>query len=256
MPVDVERHGAVTLARLDRPEALNALSPDLLDALEDALTDAVADPSVRAVVITGAGPKAFSAGADIAHMRTATPAEAQAFARRGHRLMNLIEGSGTPVLAAVNGYALGGGCELALACDVRIAAEGARIGLPEVTIGVLPGWGGTQRLPRLVGPGMAKEMILSGRHLMADEALAAGLVNRVVPADALMAQALELAGQIASRPAWQVATAKRLIDRAGGDAAAGLAAEIDAFALAFTTPDQREGMDAFFEKRPPRFAGH
>jgi enoyl-CoA hydratase len=259
MPVSIEleRRDAVAVLTLNRPEALNALSPEMLDDLERVLREVDADPTLRAVVLTGAGEKAFCAGADIGHMRTATALEARAFAERGHRVADLIEGLGTPVVAAVNGFALGGGCEIALACDIRVAADTARFGQPEVTLGVIPGWGGTQRLARATSIGFAKELILTGRLVSSEEALRAGLVTHVHPKADLLDAAVQLAATIASRPGWAVASAKRLCNLAlGGDAPAPFAREIDGFALAFTTPDQREGMDAFFEKRPARFAGH
>jgi enoyl-CoA hydratase len=255
--IDLERRDAVAVLTLNRPEALNALSPEMLDDLERVLREVDGDPTLRAVVLTGAGEKAFCAGADIGHMRTAGALDARAFAERGHRVADLIEDLATPVVAAVNGFALGGGCEIALACDVRVAAETARFGQPEVTLGVIPGWGGTQRLARTTSIGFAKELILTGRLVKAEEALRAGLVTHVHPKAELLDAAVELAATIASRPSWAVASAKRLCNLAlGGDADAPFAREIDGFALAFTTPDQREGMDAFFEKRPPRFAGH
>lgn len=255
MTVDYERRDAVAILTLNRPDALNALSPEMLDALDAALGTADDDPAVGAIVVTGAGPKAFCAGADIGHMREAGALEARLFAERGHAVAARIETLGTPSVAAVNGYALGGGCEIALACDVRVASERARFAQPEVALGILPGWGGTQRLARVTSVGFAKEMILTGRHVTADEAHRAGLVNHVHPGDELLDQAVELAAQIARHPGWATAAAKRLCNLAlGGDAPGPYREEIDTFALAFTTPDQREGMDAFFEKRPARFA--
>jgi enoyl-CoA hydratase len=255
--IDLERRGPVALITLNRPKALNALSVEMLDDLEAHLLEVDADPGLRAIVLTGSGEKAFCAGADIGHMRTASALEARAFAERGQRIANLIETMATPVVAAVNGFALGGGCEMALACDIRIAAESARFGQPEVTLGVVPGWGGTQRLARATSIGFAKELIITGRLVKADEALRAGLVTHVHPPDALLDAALELAGTIAERPGWATGTAKALCNLSlGGDNREPLAREADAFALAFTTEDQREGMDAFFEKRPPKFAGH
>ena len=256
MSIDLERRDAVAVLTLNRPEALNALSPEMLDDLERVLHEVDIDPTLRAVVLTGAG-KAFCAGADIGHMRTAGALDARAFAERGHRVAYLIEGLATPVVAAVNGFALGGGCEIALACDVRLAADTARFGQPEVTLGVIPGWGGTQRLARATSIGFAKDLILTGRMVKAEEALRAGLVTHVHPTADLLDAAVELASTIASRPGWALASAKRLCNLAlGGDARSAFAREIDGFALAFTTPDQQEGMDAFFEKRPPRFEGH
>lgn len=257
MSILLDRHEAVAVITLNRPEALNALSPELLDELEATLHRIDADPEQRAIVLTGAGEKAFCAGADIGHMRQASAAEARAFALRGQAVAALIEDLSTPVLAAVNGFALGGGCEIALACDVRLAADTARFGQPEVTLGILPGWGGTQRLARATSIGFAKELILTGRMAGAEEALRAGLVTHVHPRAELLDASVALAAQIASRPSGAIAAAKRLCNLAlGGELPSPYAREADAFALAFTTADQREGMDAFFEKRPARFAGH
>lgn len=255
MPVDLERRDAVAVLTLNRPEALNALSPELLDELDARLDEVAAAPELRAVVITGAGQKAFSAGADIGHMRTADALQARAWALRGQRMADRLEGFAAPVIAAVNGYALGGGCELSLACDIRVASERARFGQPEISLGIVTGWGGSQRLTRLVSPGYAKEMILTGAPIDAAEALRVGLVNHVYPADELLDRAVALAAVIAAKPVWAAAASKDLCNAAlSGDLAAGLAREADTFALAFTTADQREGMDAFFEKRPPNFA--
>ncbi|MGD9571647.1 MAG: enoyl-CoA hydratase/isomerase family protein [Thermoleophilia bacterium] len=257
LSIDHERRGAVAVVTLDRPEALNALSPAMLSELEDVLRRVDDDAGARAIVLTGAGGKAFCAGADIGHMRRASALEAREFALRGHAITGLIEDLGTPVVAAVNGFALGGGCEIALACDVRLAGERARFGQPEVTLGVVPGWGGTQRLARATSAAFAKDLILTGRLIGADEALRAGLVSQVHPDAELLDAAIEVATAIASRPGSAVAAAKRLCNLAlGGDAPGPYAREIDSFALSFGTPDQQEGMDAFFEKRPPRFAGH
>jgi enoyl-CoA hydratase len=257
LSIAVERRDAVAVLTLDRPEALNALSPEMLDDLEAALLQADADPGQRAIVLTGAGEKAFCAGADVGHMRRATPQEAREFGLRGQGLVARIEDLGTPVVAAVNGFALGGGCELALACDIRMAADTARFGQPEVSLGIIPGWGGTQRLARATSIGFAKDLVLTGRMVKADEALRAGLVSHVHPQAELLDAAVALAAQIAAKPAGAVAAAKRLCNLAlGGESPSPYARELDQFALAFTTPDQREGMDAFFEKRPPRFEGH
>lgn len=254
MPIDVERRGAVAILTLNRPEALNALSPEMLDALDALLDEMAGDPDVRALVVTGAGEKAFCAGADIGHMRTASPVEAQRYARRGHALTRRVADLPTPVVAAVNGYALGGGCELALACDIRLAADTARFGQPEITLGVIPGWGGTQRLARATSPGFAKELILTGRPVKVDEALRVGLVNHVHPAAELLDAAVAMGEVLASRPAWTLAAAKAVCNLSiEGDLDAHLAREADVFALSFATPEQREGMDAFFEKRAPDF---
>ncbi len=256
MPVTLERRGRVALLTLDRPERLNTLSPDMLDDLAARLGEVEADEGLGAAVITGAGDKAFSAGADVSLVREASPLEARAFAARGHATCDRVEALPKAVIAAVNGYALGGGCELALACDIRLASDRAQIGLPEVTLGIFPGWGGTQRMPRLIGPGRAKELIFTGRRVAADEALSLGLVNGVHPHDELVEAAVALAADIAAKPGWAVAAAKAMVNRAGdGDQPGNLARELDLFALAFATEDQREGMAAFFEKRPPQFRG-
>ena len=257
MPVDFERQGPVGIVTLNRPEALNALSLEMLDQL-DAVLDAVErDTEVRALIITGAGEKAFCAGADIGAMREATALEARAFAQRGHQVTNRVEAFPRPIIAAVNGYALGGGCEFALACDIRLASDRASFGQPEVNLGIMPGWGGTQRLARATGPGIAKELIFSGRMCRAAEAHAIGLANHVYPHEQLMGEAIALAEQIATKPIWAIAAAKEVINLAlEGDLRGHLARELDAFALAFTTQDQREGMAAFLEKRPAKFEGH
>ena len=183
-----------------------------------------------------------------------TPADGLAFGRKGHAVASAIEWLPQPVIAAVNGYAFGGGCELAIACDIRLASENARFAQPEVALGIPPGWGGTQRLPRLIGPGFAAEMIFTGRHVYADEALRIGLVNAVYPADQLLPKALEMAAAIAHNSPAAVRAAKRAIALAlAGNPGAGLAAEVAIFGAAFATADQREGMKAFLEKRAPVF---
>ncbi len=256
MPVDFSREGPVGLVTLNRPDALNALSREMLEGIHDALDTVESDPEVRAVIITGAGDKAFSAGADISAMREASIPEARDFASLGHAVAARIESFPRPVIAAVNGYALGGGCELALACDIRLASERARFGQPEVNIGVLPGWGGTQRLVRVAGLAFAKEMIFTGRMCNAEEAAAHGLANRVVPHEALLAEATALAELIAAKAPWAVTQAKLMTNLAfDGGQRANLERERDLFALAFATADQREGMAAFFDKRPPAFEG-
>lgn len=250
MGVLAERRGPVEVLTLDRQDALNALSPQMMDALASALGHAAADPTVRAIVLTGAG-RAFCAGADIRAMLEMDVDGARAVAERGHALAHMIEASPVPVIAAINGYALGGGCELALACDIRLASDAARIALPEVSLGVPPGWGGTQRLARTTTVGFAKEMILTGRQVKADEALARGLVNAVYSGEDLVDRAVALGQEIATRSPAAVARAKRLIDMALGDSGPGLRCEIDEFAAAFASPERHEGMSAFLEKRAP-----
>lgn len=256
MPVHFERRGSVALLTLDNPGKLNALSVEMLVGIAQHLDAIEADDALRAVVITGAGEKAFAAGADIAHMREASVDAARAYAEQGHTVLSRIEEFPKPVIAAVNGYALGGGCELVLACDIRLAADTAKLGQPEVNLGIFPGWGGTQRLPRLTSPGFAKELIFTGRHVDAAESLAAGLVNRVHPPGELVERAIAMGEEIARKSPCAVAAAKRLVNRAlDGGYHDSLAGELAAFGEAFATEDQREGMAAFFEKREPRFTG-
>jgi enoyl-CoA hydratase len=256
MPVHLEIRGPVAVLTLENPGKLNALSVEMLAAIAQHLDAIEADDNLRAVVITGAGEKAFAAGADIGHMRKATVDEARDYAERGHAVFTRIEDFPKPVIAAINGYALGGGCELVLACDIRIAADTAKLGQPEVNLGIFPGWGGTQRLPRLTGPGFAKELIFTGRHVDAAEARAAGLVNHISAAAELLDRAVALGEEIARKSPIAVTVAKELVNRAlDGDYRDALARELAAFGNAFDTEDQREGMAAFFEKREPRFTG-
>jgi enoyl-CoA hydratase len=256
MQVALEVRGHVAVLTLDNPGKLNALSMEMLDAIGGHLDRIEGDDAVRAVVITGAGEKAFAAGADIGHMREASVQEARDYAELGHALFARIEAFPKPVIAAINGFALGGGCELVLACDIRLASDTARLGQPEVNLGIFPGWGGTQRLPRLTTPGFAKDLIFTGRHVRADEAHGAGLVNHVYPQAELVDRAVALGEEIARKSPLAVAVAKGLVNEAlEGDYADALARELAAFGDAFATEDQREGMAAFFEKREPRFTG-
>jgi enoyl-CoA hydratase len=256
MAVELTRDGAVATITINRPEALNAFNTEQLNSFLAVVRDANADTSIRVLIVTGAGDRAFIAGADIAEMMDKSPREALEFAHLGHAVCNAIESSPKPYIAAINGFALGGGCEIALACDIRVASERARIGQPEVGLGIPPGWGATQRLPRLVGTGIAKEMIYTGRHLTADEALSSGLVNAVYPPDSLMAAARELAGTIARNSPAALAASKRAINQAAiADATTGKLFEAQIFALSFGSADQREGMAAFLERRKPDFTG-
>ena len=244
----------VALITLDRPEALNALSFDLLDELAATLEALDGDPTCRAIVITGSGERAFAAGADIRELST----QSSASLTEGHRFdtWDRIAEIGLPLIAAVRGFALGGGCELAMACDMIVAAEDAQFGQPEIRIGVMPGAGGTQRLTRAIGKARAMEVILTGRPLSAREAFAAGLVTSVVPAAATVDAALELAHRIAGMPPMAVRAAKAaVLDAADRQLAAGLARERASFFGLFDTQDQAEGMAAFTEKRPPVWSG-
>lgn len=254
--VRVERLERVLRITVDRPDALNAINSETLSELTAAFSSAAWDVNVRAVIITGSGGQAFMGGASIKEMSWKSTQAARRFAREGHRLARLIEETEKPVIAAINGVALGGGFELALACDIRIAGDKARMGAPDIGLGICPGWGGTIRLARIVGEGFAREMVFSGRVISAEEALKVGLVNRVVPHEALSQEAIELASAMASQAPIAVAYAKRCMNSARSvemDALSELEAGL--FALCFSTDDQREGMAAFTEKRPPIFKG-
>lgn len=253
--VKVEISEGVALVTLDRQEALNALNLELLASLEAAFETLSVDHSVRAVILTGAG-KAFVAGADIKEMADFSARQARAFARRGQKVMDLIEHFHRPVIAAVNGFALGGGCELAMACDLRIASEKAKAGQPEVSLGVTPGFGGTQRLPRLVGRARAKYLLFTGEVIGAEKALAYGLFDEVVAPENLIPRCMEIAKTIATKGPVAVSYCKHAVNM-GIEAALpqGLDYEAELFAQAFATVDQKEGMKAFIEKRVAAFLG-
>jgi len=256
MPIDVERSGHVATITLNRPDVLNAFNTEHLDMLLHEIQALSVDREIRAVVLTGAADRAFAAGADIAEMREKGPSAALAFARLGQSICAAIEAAPQPYIAAVNGYALGGGCEVALACDIRIASENAALGQPEVSLGIPPGWGGTQRLTRLVGPGLARELIYTGRRVKADEAARIGLVNAVYPLSELMEKAREMAETIAANAPVAIGFSKDAISRAFDvELEAGLAYEASVFALSFDTNDQKEGMSAFLERRKAAFTG-
>jgi enoyl-CoA hydratase len=254
--VVIERAGAVSTLRLNRPKALNALDADTLRALRAAIDAADADETVRAVVLTGTGDKAFCAGADIASMAAMGPTDGHPYARLGHEVMARVDDCRVPVVAAVNGVALGGGLELALACDVVIASERARVGLPEITLGLIPGFGGTQRLVRRIGLARARELIYLGNMIRAADALALGIVDRVVPGEQVAVDAAALADELASRPPLALRQAKRAT-RAAAETTleAGLRLEIEAFAATFASDDRIEGLRAFLEKRAPQWKG-
>jgi enoyl-CoA hydratase len=253
--VQITHDGHVSTLVLNRPEKLNSLSPDVLTALEAAIGEVDARTETRCVILTGAG-KAFVAGADIASMTEMDGAQARRFGEQGHRTYRAIETLRCPVIAAVNGFALGGGCELALACDFIHASEKARFGLPEVGLGIIPGFGGTQRLARRVAVGVARELVYTGAMLDAAEALRIGLVNAVHPPEALLERVGALALTISQKGPLAVAAAKRVIrDGMDGSLPEGNALEIGAFEDLFGSADQREGMGAFIEKRAPVFKG-
>lgn len=256
-PVLSADQGAIRTVTVNRPDKLNALNAATLDALLVAFDAAAADPAVRAVVLTGAGPKAFVAGADIAEMAGLRPVEARDFSLRGQRLMRRIETLPKPVLAKMNGFALGGGLELAMACHLRIAADTAKIGQPEINLGLIPGFGGTQRLLRLAGRAATLELCLLGAPIDAARAQQLGIVNRVVPAAELDAEADKLATQLANSAPLAL---RGILDAVniGGECAIeeGLQYETAQFGLMFSTDDMREGTQAFLERRKPAFTGH
>ena len=241
------------IVTLNRPKAWNALCGALNTELESAIRRADGDPAVRAIVLTG-GPKVFAAGADVKQMADATPMTAARTAEQGQQINELIESIGLPVIAAVNGMALGGGCELSMSCDIRIASEKAVFGQPEVNLGLVPCFGGTQRLSRLVGTGIAKEMIFTARQIKADEAKAIGLVNKVVASEALLDEAKAMMGVIISKAPMAVRYAKVAINKGVNmDLMNGLELEKDVAALAFASEDAKEGTAAFLAKRPAVF---
>lgn len=241
---------------INRPQSLNAITEEVFLDLAKVMDDLSADDEVAVIILTGAGEKAFIAGGDITSMVKASPEWARNFALLAQGILNKIEQSPKTVIAAINGYALGGGCELAMACDIRIAAESAQFGQPEVKLGIIPGFAGTQRLSRLVGKGRAKEIILTGEMFDANEAYRIGLVNKVVPAAELMTAAREMATIIAQRSLSAVRMCKEAIDNGlEMDIIRAERYEADLFALCFATADQREGMTAFVEKRAAKFTG-
>ena len=252
----IAREGAVAVVTINRPRSLNALDAATLLALGQAVSDLQEDAGVRAVIVTGAGDKAFAAGADIKELESLSPTAARNHARLGQRVFDAIERMGKPVIAAVNGFALGGGCELAMSCTLRIAADTARFGQPEIDLGLIPGFGGTQRLTRLVGKGVALDWLLTCRQITAEDALRAGLVNRVVPVAELLPAATALATEFAQKAPLAV---RYLLEAVHGghdlslqDA---LALEASLFGLAVASTDMREGTRAFLEKRKPMFKG-
>lgn len=243
----------IAYVTIDRPKAMNALSTEVLDELQSVFQKIDNDPEVRVAILTGEG-KAFVAGADIAQMVKMTGVEGYETIRRGSQIITAIESMGKPVIAAINGFALGGGCELAMACDIRIASEKAQFGQPEVGLGIIPGFGGTQRLPRLAGKGMAKYMILTGDYIKADEALRIGLVEKVVAPEELMPACEKIARKIIKNAPIAVKAAKATINNGIMlDTATAVALESEAFGVSFGSDDRIEGMTAFLEKRTADF---
>jgi enoyl-CoA hydratase len=248
--------GRVATVTIDRPDVLNALNTALLEELLETLGDLGGDPAVGVVVLTGEGERSFIAGADIKEMAGKTPLEARAYSELGQEIAHRLETMRKPTIAAVNGYALGGGCEMALACDVRLASENAQFGQPEINLGIIPGWGASQRLARATNIGYAKELILTGRMVDAAEALERGLVQHVYPPAELMPATMRLAAEMASKSPVALYYAKEATNRAlHGDIGGNLVHEADLYSLMFSTDDAREGLNAFVEKRPASFVG-
>ncbi|MEW6051197.1 MAG: enoyl-CoA hydratase-related protein [Candidatus Zixiibacteriota bacterium] len=253
----VEKKGAVLVVTVNRERALNALNKETINELQQLFSFHWTDDSIRCVVLTGAGEKAFVAGADITELADLDVRSGTELSARGLYLMKTIQNFPKPVIAAVNGFALGGGCELAMACDIRLASEKAKLGQPEVNLGIIPGYGGTQRLPRLVGKGKALQMILTGEIINAQEAYRIGLVDELYPPDQLMTKAFEMAELIASKAPLAITSAKECVHR-GLDInlTAGCDLEKATFGSICGTGDKNEGMEAFLEKRKPQFTGH
>jgi enoyl-CoA hydratase len=247
--VAVDRREAVAVVTIDRQEALNALDVETLAELRDRLADLAQDESAHVVVLTGGGERAFVAGADIKYMSGLGPGEAKEWGALGHEAARMLEEMPKPTIAAINGFALGGGCELALGCDLRYASSRARLGQPEIDLGIVPGWGGTQRLARICGLGVAKELILTGRQVDAEEAFRIGLVNAI--ADPVLDHALAVAQKLAAKSPLALGVAKLLLNLSPG----ALEREAKEFGDLFATEDAKEGLAAFAEKRSPRFVG-
>lgn len=251
--IKYEVSGSIGYVTINRPKAMNALNGEVLDELYAAFTEVAADDQVKAVILTGEG-KAFVAGADIAQMNQLDAIEGRALIAKGHKVMNYMESIEKPFIAAVNGFALGGGCELAMACDIRIASEKAKFGQPEVNLGIIPGFGGTQRLPRLVGKGMAKYLIMTAEMVGAEEAQRIGLVEKVVAPEELIPTCEKLAQTIMSKAPIAIGVAKTTINNGYDlDMRAASALEIEAFASTFASQDKTEGMTAFLEKKEAKF---
>ncbi|UCD97345.1 MAG: enoyl-CoA hydratase/isomerase family protein [Candidatus Bathyarchaeota archaeon] len=252
-----EKADGIATITINRPQALNALNEATLNEISSRLSDANQDQAIKVIVITGTGDRAFCAGADLNVMKTATAYKGMHLSLIGQKVTSEVEDSKKPVIAAINGYALGGGLELAMACDLRIAATKAKLGQPEVNVGLIPGWGGTQRLPRFVGKGIAKEMIFTGENIDAERAEHLGLVNRVVPPEELQSAVKEMATKLMSKPPIGLELAKHLVNRSTEvDLASGLRSEAEAFGVLASTKDFKEGVNAFLEKRKPQYKGN
>jgi len=251
-----EVNEGIATITFNRPKALNALNGELLDELSSALDEIEADEEIRVLVLTGAGEKSFVAGADITELATFNTLQGKMFSRKGQLIIGRLQDLAIPVIAAVNGFALGGGSEMALACDFIYASENAMFGLPEITLGIIPGFGGTQRLPRIIGSNRAKEMIFTGKMIPAAEAQTIGLVNRVLPLDALIEETMKTARSIAGKGKVSLRAAKQAVNNGlNVDLATGCQIEVDAFAICMSSEDGKEGTQAFIEKRKPQFKG-
>jgi len=250
----LEIEGRIGIVKISRPKALNALNKEVFLELGERIDDIRTDEQIKVVIITGDGDKAFIAGTDVVEMQHLSVIGAKEYAKQAGVVIDKIDRLNKPVIAAINGFALGGGCEVALACDIRIASENAKLGFPEINFGIIPGSGGTQRLPRLIGISRAKELIFTGEIIDANEAFRIGLVNKVVSQGSLLDKAKAVASKIASKGRIALSLAKEAINKGVGvDLSTGLAYEIDCFSICFSTEDQKEGFSAFFEKRKPQF---
>jgi enoyl-CoA hydratase len=254
--ITLEKKNHIAYVTIDRPKVLNALNAATMGELQDVFTDIAADAGTRVVILTGGGEKSFVAGADINELAKNNPVEAKAYTHRGQAVLDLIENLGKPVIACINGFALGGGCEIAMACTMRLASENARLGQPEVKLGIIPGYGGTQRLPRLVGTGLAMQILLTGEMILAQEAHRIGLVNEVVPADRLISRAEEIAAKIiANAPLAIQYCMEAVTEGLNMTLQEGLFLEATLFSVCCATDDKKEGTTAFLEKRPAKFTG-
>jgi enoyl-CoA hydratase/carnithine racemase len=254
--IRLEKKGSIAYVTIDRPKVLNALNMATMEELGEVFTDLAADREIRVVILTGSGEKAFVAGADINELQKNNPVEAKAYTHRGQAVLDLIENLGKPVIACINGFALGGGCEIAMACTMRLAGDTAKLGQPEVKLGIIPGYGGTQRLPRLVGSGRAMQILLAGEMIPAQEAYRIGLVNEVLPAERLIARAEEIAQKIIANAPLAVQYCTEAVNQGlNMTLEEGLFLEATLFGLCSATEDKKEGTTAFLEKRAPKFQG-
>lgn len=251
-----EKKENISIIKFNRPKALNAINMEVLKELDEALDEVEADRSLKVLILTGEGDKAFVAGADITYMRDFSPLEGKEFSVRGQSALFRLESLSIPVIACVNGFALGGGTEIAMACDFVYASEQAKFGQPEINLGIIPGFGGTQRLSRLVGKAMAKELCMTGKMISAQEAKEIGLINKVFPPEKLWEETMKTAGQVASKGKVSIRAVKHCIDRGYDvDLKSGCYLESENFGLCMASPDAKEGMSAFLEKRDPEFKG-